>query len=216
VAPRFRGKTVALVGSGPGSLDNAPGFVDSHDIVVRVNNYRIMRNTGARTDVFYSFFGHSIKKTAEELQHDGVTLCLCKCPDDYAIDSEWHRRKRRLNGVDFRYIYESRAPWWFCDTYIPTTEDFLQKFALLGKRIPTTGFAAILDLLSFKPAALYLTGFDFFRSGYHNVTDPWAARNQTDPFAHDPERELRWLAANAGRHPVTFDKELGRIMRSAA
>jgi hypothetical protein len=36
----FSGKRVAIVGSGPGCLDNDPGFVDSHDVVVRVNNYK--------------------------------------------------------------------------------------------------------------------------------------------------------------------------------
>ena len=214
VAKQFAGKTVAIVGSGPGVLENKPEFIDSHDIVMRVNNYRIMRNTGTRTDVFYSFFGDSIRKTQEELKREGVRLCMCKCPDDYAIASEWHRRRRQMNGVDFRYIYRNRAPFWFCDTYVPTTEDFLEKFSLLGQHIPTTGFSAILDVLSLEPAAVYLTGFDFFRSGFHNVTDPWSKRQNGDPFAHDPEAELRWIAANADKHPVTFDPALTQIVQS--
>lgn len=205
---------MAIVGSGPGSLENDPGFIDSFDVVVRVNNYRLFGETGSRTDVFYSFFGDSIRKSVADLRRDGVRLCMCKCPDDYPIDSEWHRRNRQMNGVDFRYIYRNRAKFWFCDTYIPITEDFLRKFNLLGNRIPTTGFAAILDVLEHAPQLVYLTGFDFFRSGIHNVTDPWFKRNNKDPHGHNPEAELRWLVANASRYPITADQALLRIMHS--
>lgn len=81
IRPRFEGKTVAIVGSGPGCVKNPGGYIDSHDVVVRISNYKLMPGTGTRTDVYYSFFGSSIRKTAEELKRDGVTLCMCKLPD---------------------------------------------------------------------------------------------------------------------------------------
>lgn len=213
VAERFRGKTVAIVGSGPGSLDNPPGFVDSREIVVRVNNYKLAAGTGFRTDCHYSFYGHSIKKTVEELRRDGVTLCMCKCPDAHAIESEWHRVNGKMAGVDFRYIYRHRANWWFCDTYIPETDDFLTQFNRLGRHIPTTGFAAILDILSFGPASVYLTGFDFFRSQTHNVDEPWRHKNSDDPIGHVPEQELAWLDQNWSAHPLACDKTLAALLR---
>lgn len=208
VRPWFEGKRVALVGSGPGVLGNAPGHVDGYEVVVRVNNYALSAEAGRRTDVFYSFFGNSVKKAVAELQRDGVRLCMCKCPDAHAIESEWHRAHNKMFGIDFRWIYERRAGWWFCDTYVPETEDFLRQFDLLEKHIPTTGFAAILDLLSFEPAELYLTGFDFFRSGVHNVSQPWRQKNDDDPIGHVPEREFAWLVDNIGRHPITVDAAL--------
>ncbi len=58
----FEGKSVAIVGSGPGVLDNKEGFIDSHDVVVRISNYKIFLETGVRTDVHYSF-------TATQLQN---------------------------------------------------------------------------------------------------------------------------------------------------
>jgi len=208
VRARIAGKIVALVGSGPGSVDNEPGFVDSHDVVIRVNNYKLMRTTGRRTDIFYSFFGTSIRKTATELAADGVKLCMCKCPNAKFIESAWHEKNGKRNGVDFRYIYQNRAGWWFCDTYIPSTEEFLQGFNLLGRHVPTTGFAALLDVLSYEPASVYLTGFDFFSSGMHNVNEPWAAKNNDDPIGHAPDRELAWLRKNINSLPVTVDKRL--------
>lgn len=216
VRSRLEGKTVAIVGSGPGSLDNAAGFVDAHDVVVRVNNYRVLNGTGQRTDIFYSFFGASIRKTAQELQRDGVTLCMCKCPDAHAIESEWHRKHGKMIGVDYRWIYQRRESFWFCDTYVPSLEDFLATFNLLGGHIPTTGFAAILETLSCVPRSLYLTGFDFFRSGLHNINEPWNEKNSDDPIRHEPERELAWLAANANRFPLSFDPALTSALASVA
>jgi hypothetical protein len=163
VEKRFEGKTVAIVGSGPSVLTNAPGIVDWHEIVVRVNNYKTSRAAGFRTDVHYSFYGSSIRKTADELKHDGVTLCMCKLPDAKPIESEWHRKNGKEIGVDFRPHYRRRKDWWFCDTYVPTVDEFMVPFRVLGDHMPTTGFAAIFDILSFSPKSVFLTGFDFFR-----------------------------------------------------
>ena len=63
VVSRVSGRSVAIVGGGPSSLTNEPGFVDSHDLVVRVNNYKTGEAQGRRCDIFYSFFGGSIKKS---------------------------------------------------------------------------------------------------------------------------------------------------------
>lgn len=208
VRAMLNGKTVAIVGSGPGSLDNPKGLVDSHDVVLRINNYRLFPATGYRTDVFYSFFGQSIKKTSTELKRDGVKLCMCKCPDAQFMDSDWHREKKKMNGVDFRMIYERRRGWWFCPTYVPTVEEFMAHFDLLGGHVPTTGFSAILDVLSYEPAHVFLTGFDFFRSRLHNVNQRWRPINQDDPIKHVPEMERLWLVENYAKYPITMDARL--------
>jgi hypothetical protein len=209
----FSGKTVAIVGSGPGVLENEPGFVDSHDVVVRVNNYRTSKAAGYRTDVFYSFHGSSIKKTREELKADGVGLVMCKCPDAKFMDSEWHRKNNKPNGVDFRYIYRDRAKWWFCPTYLPSTAEFLEVFDRLSGRIPTTGFAAIYEVLKHGPTSVYLTGFDGFSSGIHNVNETWRAGNPKDPIGHAPEREIEWLRLQHKfrSHPDNERQPLTRI-----
>ena len=212
VETQLHGRSVALVGSGPGCLDNAEGFIDSHDVVVRVNNYRTSAPTGFRTDVFYLFFGTSIRKTAEELMLDGVTLCMCKVPNAQPIESEWHVRRGKTVGIDFRYVFDRRKDWWFCDTWVPSTEWFRTSFELLGKHIPSTGFTAILDVLAATPRSLYLTGFDFFSSGVHNVTEKWRPGDSSDPIGHSPERELQWVADNVRRHPMTFDRVLGALV----
>lgn len=210
------GKSVAIVGSGPGCMENEPGFIDSHDVVVRVNNFKLFPETGFRTDIFYSFFGVSIKKTIAELDLSGVKLCICKCPNEKFIESEWHRRNHKMNGVDFRYIYRNRAKWWFCDTYVPTHAEFMAQFELLNQHIPTTGFSAILEVLSHAPASVYLTGFDFFTSAKHNVNEKWRRKNTDDPIGHAPELECKWLAENISLHPITTDVTLRAALAKTA
>lgn len=213
VAALLSGRSIAIVGSGPSAAASSPGLVDSHDVVLRVNNYKLSgAATGQRTDVFYSFFGRSIKKSAHELTRDGVQLCMCKCPDAQFIQSDWHRRHGKMAGVDFSYIYNMRRDWWFCDTYVPPVEDFLAHFYLLGRHVPTTGFAAILDVLGYAPRSVYLTGFDFFMSGKHNLNERWTRRNDDDPIGHVPDRERAWLAANRGAYNMTVDSELEGLL----
>jgi len=213
VSARLPDRRIALVGSGPGVLGNEPGLIDSHDVVIRVNNHLLIdESTGRRTDVHYSFYGSSIKKTACDLQTEGVALCMCKCPNAKPIESRWHERMNKVHGIDFRYIYEARDGWWFCDTYVPTVDEFMAHFHLLGGHVPTTGFAALLDVLSYAPASVYMTGFDFFTSGRHNVTDRWKPGRPDDPIGHVPQIEAAWLRWNMHRHPITVDRALARVL----
>lgn len=206
------GKRVAVVGSGPGVLGNKPGFIDSHDVVVRVNNYKLSEPTGFRTDVFYSFFGLSIRKTSETLKRDGVVLCMSKCPDSKPITSEWHEKQGKFRGTDFRPIYREREHWWFCPTYVPDEAEFLHKFYMLGGHIPTTGFAAIFDVLAFAPESLYLTGFDFFMTGVHNVNEPWNKMNHSDPIGHRPNMERDWIKEHMREYPITCDPMMTKAL----
>lgn len=202
-----------MVGSGPGVKDNRPRFVDSFDVVVRVNNYKNSREAGFRTDVFYSYFGNAIKKTPEALKNDGVKLCMAKCPNSKPIESVWHKMHDKENGTDFRWIYEKRCDWWFCDTYVPTTEEFLAQFVLLGGHVPTSGFSALLDVLSYNPASVYMTGFDFFTSGVHNVNERWRQGDLRDPIRHVPRKELHWLKQNIALLPITTDSRLAHLIK---
>lgn len=205
---RFEGKSVAVVGSGPGVLGNAKGYVDSFDVVVRVNNYKLSPQAGFRTDVFASFFGSSVKKTAEELKRDGVTLCLAKCPNAHAIESEWHRKHDKMIGVDFRPHYRRREKFWFCDTFVPSVAEFMESFHALDSHMPTSGFAAMFEVLLAKPRMIYLTGFDFFQSRIHNVNEPWREKNLDDPIRHRPDLELAWVKRAVAEHQIATDVAL--------
>jgi hypothetical protein len=193
-------------------LDNEPGYVDGHDVVVRVSNYKTGTAQGFRCDVHYSFYGTSIKVDAARLLADGCELCMCKLPDSQPLESAWHRARGKLAGIDYRYIYRQRSYWWPCPVFVPSDERFLAKFELLGNHQPTTGFAAILDVLECEPAAVYLTGFDGFTSGVHNVDEPWRPGDPSDPIGHRPDLELQWLRTNRARLHLNFDKRLAAAL----
>lgn len=213
VAEIIGGARVALVGSGPGAIDNDPARIDSFDVVVRVNNYKLgPPGLGKRTDVFFSYFGNAIKKRPEDLKRDGVRLCMAKCPDAKAIESKWHAARGKTHGTDFRWIYDRRVNWWPTPVYVPSLAEFLEDFELLGKHVPTTGFSALLTLLRFKPAHVFMTGFDFFTSRIHNVNERWLPGDPRDPIRHLPELELAWLKKQGGSLPLSFDDRLTLLM----
>ena len=223
VMERFKGKSIAIVGSAPSCKDNDPEYVDSHDIVIRINNYKLigsdgrgpsrrLRGTGRRTDVHYSFYGNSIKKRKDELARDGVRFCMCKCPDSKPVESPWHEKRGKTEGIDFRYIYRQRKDFWFCPTYIPETEKFLSYFRLMNNHVPTTGFSCILDVLGCDIRKAYITGFDFFTSSLHNVNEPWNSGNPSDPLRHVPLREALWLKEALGNYPIELDSRLKEIL----
>ncbi len=224
VVGMFRPERVVIVGSGPTALENEPGFIDSFSVVVRVNNYKIKGEKGgfkydysgkigARTDVFYSFFGSSIGKTSDDLIADGVRLCMSKLPNSRPIESEWHERKGKLEGIDYRPHYRRRENFWFCPTFVPTDEHFLEVYSFLGNHQATTGFAAIHDFVKIAPRALHITGFDFFESGVHNVDETHRMKNLDDPIGHRPQLEkekvLQFACENSW---ITLDPHLTKLL----
>lgn len=196
----FRNKRVAIVGSGPTSLLNPVGLVDSYDLVVRVNNYKLGDKQGRKVDVHYSFYGNSIRKTSTELKSDGVKLCMCKVPNAAPIYSDWHMRNGKEMGINFKWIYERRKAFWFVPTYSPSVEEFLEQFNALGKHIPSTGFSAIWTISQLQAAEVYLTGYDFFSSGIHNVNEPWRQGRPDDPIKHDPFAEASLVSKLIAEH----------------
>lgn len=210
-ADRIRGKSIAIVGSAPSCVtDNKPGFVDSHEVVLRINNHKCGPAQGSRTDIHYSFYGSSIRNNPADLKRQGVKLSWCKCPNSKPLESAWHESRKKTSGIDFRYIYEARRRWWFCDTFIPDDERFMRKVNALYGHIPSTGLSAIMDVIDCKPASIYVTGFDFFSSGIHNVNELWRPGDPTDPIGHVPELERSWIAREGSG--LELDKHLKRII----
>lgn len=189
IKERLEGKRCVVLGSAPSVLENKGKVIDNYDYIIRVNNYdmeKYRNNIGSRTDIYYSFFGNSIKKTKEELNREGVKWYMSKCPNCYC-----HGSMDRLNrGGDFRWIYQKRKNFWDKPVYVPSLETYMKYFNLLKGHVPTTGFACILEILSCNPSELYITGFDFFRSKMHNIDQVWSKKNEHDPIRHMPDWEF--------------------------
>ena len=196
----FSGKKVAIFGSAPNCLENDGKEIDKHDYVIRVNNFKIFpEKTGKRIDVHYSFYGSSIRTTKESIKD--IKFHMCKCPNDFCFDHNvpWDPHNR---GSDFRWIYENRKDFWLAPVYIPTKERFMKYFDYLGGHVPTTGFSCILDLIDCEPQELYITGFDGFKSGLHNINERWRDKSKVrnDPISHIPEKETKLLKIFKEKH----------------
>ena len=172
----FKNKKVIILGSAPSVVETQADFINNFDIVVRLNNYKFF-NECKRVDVYYSYFGMSIKKTSDDIINDNVKLIMCKYPlCDWGNAIEGH-------SGNWTNVYKNKR-YKAVDYYIPINEYFKRNYNLL-KRIQTTGLASILDILRFKPSFIYISGFDFFTSKKHNINEAWKDGDGN----HDLEKE---------------------------
>jgi hypothetical protein len=133
-----------------------------------------------------------------------VGLCIAKYPNDVYLAR--HPNSNKTYPVDYRHIYRARASWWFTPVYVPDLTEWAAKIQVLNCN-PTTGFSALIDILAANPAELYLTGFDFFQSKQHELNRPWRPVLTSDPLAHQPQREFKWLRQNLGQ-PITLGPDM--------
>jgi len=162
----FKNKSVVILGSAPNVKNISAKKLNSFDIVVRVNNYKIF-NECKRVDVFYSFLGKSIRTTNEEIKKTKCKLIYCKCPNENIITKNINGEINERLTEDFRWIYCFRSDWFNVPYYIPPVETFSQNSAFVNQ-VMTTGVSAIIDILRHKPTLVHIAGFDFFTSGLHN------------------------------------------------
>lgn len=172
-------KRVMILGSAPSVTRNKVEDMENYDIIVRINNYKIF-NECKRVDIFYSYFGRNIKKTEGDIINDDVLYIMCKYPL-----SDWGER---IDGIQDNWgeVYEYRKDYFVRPHYIPDDKDFSENFKLLN-RVPTAGISCMLDIRRFNPLEIYMTGFDFFESGLHNINEKWDKSGNHDLVA---EREL--------------------------
>jgi hypothetical protein len=221
----FANKRVAIIGSAPSVLQNQGDIIDKYDEIIRINNFKVKgvdlkgnnydyrHLVGSRTDWHYSFYGGSIRTSKAELE--GIKGHLCKCPNEEIVHlTDWHIKRKAEKGCGWAWIYRARTDYWQAPVYIPTKEHYLRCFYMLGNRVPTTGFACIWEMISLPVKEMYITGFDFFKSGVHNVTEIWKPGKADDPIGHVPQREFEFLKKWVKEMPkITLDKHLRRLIK---
>ncbi len=198
----IEGKKIIILGSAPSVLLNKGSEIDAFDYVVRLNNYKIdgfEKNVGTRTDIYYSFFGRSIKKENEELKRHKVKFIMNKYPNQTFWD---HTGGKAIVGIsdECKWVYKLRKDWWEFPVWIQKRKYFRENYEYMC-RIPTTGVSAILDVLRFKPGLLHITGFDFMTSKIHNTNEKW---NDGDGN-HDHFGEMKLISLLVSNDKITCD-----------
>tara|TARA_A100001515_G_scaffold143839_1_gene146116 strand:- start:15035 stop:15700 length:666 start_codon:yes stop_codon:yes gene_type:complete len=146
-------KQVALVGPAA-SIDGSGngGRIDSCDIVVRLNyaNIKEPLDSGLKTNIIYydgSYHNYS------QLNLD---FLVCSYPE-----TEWFFSQRCRPNVEF---YENV----FNHRVVPAALYGGIKEVLdpKGKIRPNTGLTTMVDLLQYNIKSLFVTGIDFYKTGY--------------------------------------------------
>jgi hypothetical protein len=177
----FKGRKVIVLGSAPCVVNADADYLDSFDWIVRTNNYEHF-NECKRVDVYYSFFGNSIMGVEERIKRDKPKFLFLKYPLNFCFTR--HTRGREISGKsgDFRFVQRLRAKLLSNNHHFAQTiPNFISNFCAIGS-IPTTGVAAIFDILRYEPKELHIAGFDFFKSKKHNIDEKW---NPKDGQRHD-------------------------------
>jgi len=163
----IQNKKLLIVGGGPSASNKLKKWYDSFDIVVRLNNYKMVNSD--RTDIYFSYFGRNIKKTKEELLKNGVKFLINKCPNENVTELD---ANDKIQMHDYRWIYDLRKDWWFKPLISLTKEELLYQIDLLDGYMPTIGLSAILFFIKYIKI-IHIIGFDCFQSGIHNLNEKW-------------------------------------------
>ncbi len=158
----LKGKKVSIVGPAPSVIGSKQGArIDRSDVVVRTNQALpimddIKHDIGTRCDVIYHCMNTTPKAggliNVEMLLSNGVTW----------LAAPYARRGRFHNAATaFEKDNEGRLNYHNVDNAF---YDSVYKY--MGT-MPNTGIMAIIDLLAHDVASVYVTGFTFFKGGYH-------------------------------------------------
>ena len=201
----IKGRTVLVLGSAACVAKLKPDFMESFDIIVRCNNYKIF-NACRRVDIYYSFLGGSIKKSMDDIVADGAKFVFCRNPN---ADFSAHVGGQYVPGhsLDARPIYEQRKNWFKIPYFVQTFKNYRRNYGLI-RRLLTTGISAIVDIKRYDPARLYVAGFDFFTILIHNVDEPCNLNT-----GHDFPGEFEYVKSLVEMNKIECTKEMQDLVR---
>lgn len=162
----LKGKNVVLVGPAASLKGSRQGKqIDSADVVVRVNLScpipdEMKEDIGSRTDILYHvLFGKQHNEMG--FRHTGEEIDSWKSAGIRYVVTRHGPAHARVRAI--RPMLSDKIP------LITMTQPFLNKCRRMisAARSPNTGVLAICWLLESGVKSLYVTGFDFYHSGYY-------------------------------------------------
>ncbi len=207
------GKRVVLVGPAPTVVGSRQrDLIESHDVVVRVNHAlpvpeHLRPDVGSRTDVLYHNLWRASPKALpfRELVAllDGHVHWVCAAHPYLNLD---HPFADDIDG--FVSDLAGRVPFRVPNSlrYLCTSWDCRTR--------PNAGVSAIVDLLSFELARLYVTGFTFY-AGSQAYHDGYRGSGVGPEHQQDGQRVF---VASLGRTDarLAVDAVLDRILADSA
>jgi len=151
----LEGKTVALAGPAKSIEGSCNGRkIDNSDVVIRLNYAKIKdcKDSGTRTNVIY--YDGSYHKWSDKISD--LDYLVCSYPK-----TEWFFESRCRLNVE-RYEQSCRHKVVSPELY----SELKIKLDPSQKVRPNTGLISIVDVLSCDIESLFITGVDFYRTGY--------------------------------------------------
>jgi len=190
-------KRIVIVGNGAKVLTSKNGkFIDSSDIVVRINNFKLKGYedyVGTKTDIYSCTpkFIHSIDKTEDER----VKGCIVRYEEELTIHPELESHKDlyvkvythpeinsdKMKEILLSYLSGNRivkAELYQNDPFLFARLPFSSKLKIcnFGSIFRhTTGYKTIVHCLkTYTDYEIFITGFDFFlESGWYWDLNPY-------------------------------------------
>jgi len=202
------GKSVVVVG--PASTLKGTGsgaFIDSHDVVVRINHAwplpkDLAEDIGTRCDVIYHNLNprnqRILPKHIAQMKKDGVRWVVSSHPANRPRYRSRQRRFRRANRGRLRF------------RIIPAA---LKRRLRRHVGFPNSGMVAIADLLRFPIKSLYVTGFSFYTTGYLKYPNYKRIRKSMALRNHNQRRHKSYMARLLKRESrLKVDPAIERIL----
>ena len=200
--------SVALVGNA-GYLAEVRqgGFLDSHDVIIRMNNFRLTgfeEAVGHRTDVLLTNFYKDIDFSNPALHQ--ASVIVSSSPNNFQRTPE--------RGLFIRHgerITTGMLKLGASVVFAPDTERFLGWIEQIG-RYPTTGAVGVFLLLDYLLPVIktaYVTGFSFFAGRSHYFNDATIVPNN-----HNVDRERTILSARLEREILAGRVSVDPIMNA--
>lgn len=159
----LKNKRIIIVGPAQSVLKNSREFIESFDIIVRLNkslpiSEKLIPNIGLRTDILYNNLNLNDDPGRNRipnhiLEKYGVKYVACPYPPIHPF----------LPDIIY-FLNQNKKKVSF--HHIPTA--FYRKIEANIQTRPNTGLCAILDILRYPIKELYITGITFFTDGYYN------------------------------------------------
>lgn len=205
----LKGKSVVLVGPASTLLGQGMGpWIDGHDVVVRINHAwplpkHLARDVGTRTDILY----HNLnpkkqrlrKKDIIAMHQSGVQWVVSTHP---AVRARYRRRQQLLRRLSGRYVRFRAVP--------------LSVKKRLRPHVGSAngGLIAIVDLLRYPIARLYVTGFSFYTTPYLDYPNYKRSFIKNALNHHNQRRHKTYLARLLKREPrLAVDPFIERLLR---
>jgi len=221
-----KNKKVALVGPSPHILGKKQGsFIDSFDIVIRVNEFGIpsslYEDYGSKTNIIFvalhensnSIFKEMIKKN--DLSTLKFVLCISH---EYNLQPN-SERERSLSV--FKYYKDLNLDIKFVHL---GNEQFFERCKKFDS-FPSTGSSVIYELVKSEVKELYVTGMSFYTTKFQyndeksEIWKKFGPKNQNILRAsgHDTKKEVHFLRSYSKKNKNTKlngDKVFKRIILS--